>query len=60
MPADWCPFCPGSSTPMRVKLQTRTTFGRLSRSVLIKSNDPSGRSLELKVEATVERPQPAS
>ncbi len=51
---------PGSSTPMRVKLQTRTTFGRLSRSVLIKSNDPSGRSLELKVEATVERPQPAS
>jgi hypothetical protein len=51
---------PGSSTPMRVKLQTRTTVGRLSRSVLIKSNDPSGRPLELKVEATVERPQPAS
>jgi uncharacterized protein DUF1573 len=51
---------PGASTPMRVKLQTRTTFGRLSRSVLIKSNDPSGRPLELKVEATVERPTPAS
>ena len=51
---------PGASTPLRVKLQTRTTSGRLSRSVLIKSNDPSGRPLELTVEATVERPQPAS
>jgi Protein of unknown function (DUF1573) len=51
---------PGASTPLRVKLQTRTTVGRLSRSVLIKSNDPSGRPLELKVEATVERPTPAS
>ena len=35
---------PGASTPLRVKLQTRTTVGRLSRSVLIKSNDPSGRT----------------
>lgn len=51
---------PGGSTPLRVKLQTRTSVGRLSRSVLIKSNDPAGRPLELKVEATVERPQPAS
>lgn len=51
---------PGASTPLRVKLQTRTSFGRMSRSVLIKSNDPSGRPLELKVEATVERPTPAS
>jgi hypothetical protein len=51
---------PGASTPLRVKLQTRTTFGRLSRSVLIKSNDPSGRPLELKVEATVERQTPTS
>ena len=51
---------PGSSTPLRVKLQTRTSFGRLSRSVLIKSNDPSGRPLELKVEATVERQAPTS
>jgi hypothetical protein len=51
---------PGASTPLRVKLQTRTNFGRLSRSVLIKSNDPSGRPLELKVEATVERPAKAS
>jgi hypothetical protein len=51
---------PGASTPLRVKLQTRTNFGRLSRSVLIKSNDPSGRPLELKVEATVERQAKAS
>lgn len=51
---------PGGSTPLRVKLQTRTAFGKLSRSVLVKSNDPSGRPLELKVEATVERPQPES
>ena len=51
---------PGASTPLRVKLQTRNSFGRLSRSVLIKSNDPSGRPLELKVEATVERQPPAS
>jgi hypothetical protein len=51
---------PGASTPMRVKLQTRTNVGRLSRSVLIKSNDPSGRPLELKIEATVERPTPSS
>jgi hypothetical protein len=51
---------PGSSTPLRVKLETRNTFGKLARSVLVKSNDPSGRPLEIKVEAQVERQQPAS
>jgi hypothetical protein len=51
---------PGGSTPLRVKLQTRNTTGRLARSVLVKSNDPSGRPVEIKVEAQVERPQPAS
>jgi hypothetical protein len=51
---------PGGSTPLRVKLQTRNTSGKLARSVLVKSNDPSGRPLEIKVEALVERPQPAS
>jgi hypothetical protein len=51
---------PGDSTPLRVKLQTRTVVGKMSRSVIIKSNDPSGRPLELKVEATVERQSPAS
>jgi hypothetical protein len=51
---------PGSSTPLRVKLKTNNTFGRLVRSVLVKSNDPSGRPVEIKVEAQVERQQPAS
>ena len=51
---------PGGSTPLRVKLKTNNTFGRLVRSVLVKSNDPSGRPLEIKVEAQVERQQPAS
>jgi hypothetical protein len=51
---------PGASTPLRVKLQTRNSFGRLARSVLVKSNDPSGRPVEIKVEAQVERQQPAS
>jgi hypothetical protein len=51
---------PGASTPLRVKLQTRNSSGKLARSVLVKSNDPSGRPVEIKVEALVERPQPAS
>lgn len=51
---------PGGSTPLRVKLQTRNSFGKLARSVLVKSNDPSGRPVEIKVEAQVERQQPAS
>jgi hypothetical protein len=51
---------PGGSTPLRVELQTRNASGRLARSVLVKSNDPSGRALEIKVEALVERQQPAS
>jgi hypothetical protein len=44
---------PGSSTPLRVTLETRTAQGRLTRSVLVRSNDPARPSLELKVEATV-------
>jgi Protein of unknown function (DUF1573) len=51
---------PGGSTPLRVKLETRNTFGKLARSVLVKSNDPSGRPVEIKVEAQVERQPPAS
>jgi len=51
---------PGGSTPLRVKLATRNTSGKLARSVLVKSNDPSGRPVEIKVEAQVERQQPAS
>jgi Protein of unknown function (DUF1573) len=51
---------PGGSTPLRVKLATRNSSGKLARSVLVKSNDPSGRPVEIKVEAQVERQQPAS
>jgi hypothetical protein len=51
---------PGGSTPLRVKLQTRNSVGKLARSVLVKSNDPAGRPVEIKVEAQVERQQPAS
>jgi hypothetical protein len=51
---------PGGSTPLRVRLETRNSFGKLARSVLVKSNDPSGRAVEIKVEAQVERQQPAS
>jgi hypothetical protein len=51
---------PGGSTPLRVRLKTNNTFGRLVRSVLVKSNDPAGRPVEIKVEAQVERQQPAS
>lgn len=51
---------PGASTPLRVKLETRNSFGKLARSVLVKSNDPSGRPVEIKVEAQVERQRPAS
>src|SRR5262245_8663697 len=32
---------PGGSTPLDVKLQTRTATGKIERSVLIRSNDPS-------------------
>ena len=51
---------PGGSTPLRVKLATRNSLGKLARSVLVKSNDPSGRPVEIKVEAQVERQEPAS
>ena len=44
---------PGGSMPMTVKLETRTSDGKLARSVLIRSNDTAKPMLELKVEATV-------
>jgi len=44
---------PGTSTHMLVSLQTRTSAGKLQKSVLIKSNDPSKGLYELKLEATV-------
>lgn len=44
---------PGGSTPLRVSLQTRESTGTMSRSVLIKSNDPEKGFYEIKVQATV-------
>lgn len=44
---------PGGSTPLRVSLQTRESTGIMSRSVLIKSNDPEKGFYEIKVQATV-------
>ena len=44
---------PGGSTPLVVKLQTRESTGLMSRSVLIKSNDPEKGFYEIKIQATV-------
>jgi len=44
---------PGASTHLQVSLQTRTSNGKLQKSVLIKSNDPTKGLFELKLEATV-------
>ncbi len=48
---------PGTSTHMLVSLQTRTSTGKLQKSVLIKSNDPGKGLYELKLEATVAAPE---
>ncbi|HEY2944819.1 MAG TPA: DUF1573 domain-containing protein [Vicinamibacteria bacterium] len=48
---------PGASTRLLVSLQTRTTSGKLQKSVLIKSNDPAKGLYELKLEATVAPPE---
>jgi hypothetical protein len=44
---------PGDSTSVRVSLETRDYRGRLVRSVLVRSNDPETKVLEIRVEATV-------
>jgi hypothetical protein len=44
---------PGGRTPLTVKLETRAYTGHLTRSVMVRSNDPATNLLELKVEATV-------
>jgi len=48
---------PGASTHMLVSLQTRTSSGKLQKSVLIKSNDPGQGLYDLKLEATVAPPE---
>jgi hypothetical protein len=44
---------PGGSTTLRVTFTAPDTPGRLSKSVVIQSNDPARPSLDLKIEATV-------
>jgi len=51
---------PGARTPMRVRLTAPAEAGRLQKSVLIKSNDPAQRTLEVKIEALVVRPRSGS
>jgi hypothetical protein len=48
---------PGASTRLLVSLQTRTSMGKLQKSVLIKTNDPTKSLYELKLEATVAAPE---
>jgi hypothetical protein len=50
---------PGASTHLNVSLQTRTSSGKLQKSVLIKSNDPTKPLFELKLEANVAAPEAA-
>jgi hypothetical protein len=44
---------PGGSAALRVSFETRNYSGKVTRSVLIKSNDPAHPTVELKLEATV-------
>ena len=47
---------PGASTHLQVSLQTRTSVGKIQKSVLIKSNDATKGLYELKLEAIVAAP----
>jgi hypothetical protein len=49
-------LAPGSSTLLRVTLETRSYTGKLERQVLVRSNDPKTPLLTVKVSATVEAP----
>ena len=44
---------PGGSATLRVTFETRNYSGKVIRGVLVKSNDPEHRTVELKLEATV-------
>jgi Protein of unknown function (DUF1573) len=49
-------LAPGSSTVLRVTLETRSYSGKLERQVLVRSNDPKTPLLTVTVSATVEAP----
>ena len=44
---------PGGSTPLKVTLTTPQNAGRLSKSVMVRSNDPVRPVFEIKLQATV-------
>jgi len=44
---------PGAQTPLRVKLETRTNQGKIVKNVIVRSNDPTTPSLQIKLEADV-------
>ena len=46
---------PGGGATMRVRLSTRSSAGRIVKRVLVRSNDPSRRSYEVKLLATVRK-----
>jgi hypothetical protein len=48
---------PGSTTPLRVSLETRTYTGKVERTVLIRSNDPETTLAEVKIAVTVVPPE---
>jgi hypothetical protein len=45
---------PGGRTVLRVTFETRTFSGRVERDVLVRSNDPKTRLVQVRVSATVE------
>jgi Protein of unknown function (DUF1573) len=48
---------PGSTTPLRVSLETRTYSGKVERTVLLRSNDPAASTVEVKVSVLVVPPE---
>ena len=50
---------PGGTTPLHVELQTRTAVGKIERTVIIRSNDPSNHAATVKVQADVAQDVPA-
>jgi hypothetical protein len=47
---------PGGQTRLQVSLQTRTSEGRLEKSVNIRSNDPTHSVIEIRLNVTVVKP----
>jgi Protein of unknown function (DUF1573) len=50
---------PGGSTPLHVELQTRSAVGKIERTILVRSDDPSTSVFEVKVKADVVADSPA-